>query len=137
MDNVSEKRKKDEGMANTVRSSLSSRKMLTAKRRPPQGGVKRKDRVHFCTFVVRFKHQESFLPALQKINSKGNSLRNPQDFCRAFFKKIFYLFIHERHRERGRDIGRGRSRLHAGSPMWDLIPGPQDHNLTLEQTLNR
>ena len=24
------------------------------------------------------------------------------------FKKIFYLFIHERHRERGRDIGRGK-----------------------------
>ena len=36
---------------------------------------------------------------------------------------------HERHRERGRDIGRGRSRLHAGSPMWDLIPGLQDHAL--------
>ena len=30
----------------------------------------------------------------------------------------------ERERERGRDIGRGRSRLHAGSPIWDLIPGP-------------
>ena len=26
-------------------------------------------------------------------------------------KKIFYLFIHERQRERGRDTGRGRSRL--------------------------
>ncbi|CAD7689929.1 unnamed protein product [Nyctereutes procyonoides] len=35
------------------------------------------------------------------------------------FFLIFYLFIHERHREKetGRDIGRGRSRLHAGSPM--------------------
>ena len=28
-----------------------------------------------------------------------------------FFFKDFHLFIHERHRERGRDIGRGRSRL--------------------------
>ena len=28
-------------------------------------------------------------------------------------------------RERGRDIGRGRrSRLHAGSLMWDSIPSP-------------
>ena len=29
-----------------------------------------------------------------------------------------------RDRERGRDTGRGRgkSRLHAGSPTWDLIP---------------
>ena len=25
--------------------------------------------------------------------------------------------------ERGRDTGRGRSRLHAGSPTWDSIPG--------------
>ena len=24
------------------------------------------------------------------------------------------------------DIGRGRSRLHAGSPTWDSIPGLQD-----------
>ena len=31
-----------------------------------------------------------------------------------------------RDRERGRDTGRGRSRIPAGSPMWDLIPGPRD-----------
>ena len=36
----------------------------------------------------------------------------------------FYLFIHERHTERGRDIGRGRSRLHEGSPMWEPDVGP-------------
>ena len=35
------------------------------------------------------------------------------------FLKIFYLFIYARHRERGRDLGRGRSRLPAGSLMWD------------------
>ena len=27
--------------------------------------------------------------------------------------------------ERGRDTGRGRSRLHAGCPMRDSIPGPR------------
>ena len=32
-----------------------------------------------------------------------------------------------RDRERGRDTGRGRSRLHAGSPMWDSILGPWEH----------
>ena len=32
-------------------------------------------------------------------------------------------------RERGRDTGRGRSRLHAGSPSWDSIPGLKDHTL--------
>ena len=29
--------------------------------------------------------------------------------------------------ERGRDIGRGRSRLLTGSLMWDSIPGPGSH----------
>ena len=51
-----------------------------------------------------------------------------------FFFKI--LFIYDRHRERGRDTGRGRSRLHAGSPMCDPIPGPQDHSLGQRQALN-
>ena len=41
----------------------------------------------------------------------------------------FYLFIHERYRERDRDIGRGRSRLHGGSRTWDSILGLQDHAL--------
>ena len=48
----------------------------------------------------------------------------------------FYLFIHERHRESGRDIGRGRSRLPAGNLMWDSIPGPPDYDLSRRQMLN-
>ena len=48
----------------------------------------------------------------------------------------FYLFIHESHRERGRDISRGRSRLPVGSLMWDSIPGPRDHSLNRRQMLN-
>ena len=39
-----------------------------------------------------------------------------------------------RDRERGRDTGRGRSRLPAESPMWDPIPdsdpGFRDHALS-------
>ena len=35
---------------------------------------------------------------------------------------VFKDFIHQRHR--GRNTGWGRSRLHAGSPTWDSIPGP-------------
>ena len=50
-----------------------------------------------------------------------------------FFK---YLFIHERCIERGRDIGRGRSRLPAGSPVQNSIPGPRDHDLSHRQMLN-
>ena len=34
---------------------------------------------------------------------------------------------------RDRDIGRERSRLHAGSLMGDLIPGLQDHALSQRQ----
>ena len=56
-----------------------------------------------------------------------------------FFKDFIYLFMRNterRHRERGRSTGRGRSRLHAGSPMWDWIPGPRDHDLNQRQMLN-
>ena len=42
----------------------------------------------------------------------------------------------QRERERGRDTGRRKSRLPAGSPMWDSIPGPWDHNLSQRQMLN-
>ena len=38
-----------------------------------------------------------------------------------------YLFMRGRERERGRDTGRGRSRLPAGSPLWDSILGLQGH----------
>ena len=47
-----------------------------------------------------------------------------------FLKKILYLFIHKRHKERGRDIGRRRGRLLTGSPIWDLIPGLWDQALS-------
>ena len=36
----------------------------------------------------------------------------------------------------GRNIGRGKRRLHAGSPIWDLIPGLQDHALGQRQAPN-
>ena len=47
--------------------------------------------------------------------------------CWSIFLKKFYVFIHDRHRERGRDTGRRRSRLHEGSLTWDSILGLQDH----------
>ena len=42
-----------------------------------------------------------------------------------FLKNILfiYLFMKDTHTHRGRDTGRGRSRLLEGSLMWDLIPG--------------
>ena len=58
-----------------------------------------------------------------------------------FFFLRFYLFLHERQRERererererARDTGRGRSWFAVGSPIWDSIPGPQDHALSQRQ----
>ena len=56
-------------------------------------------------------------------------IENNHHFKENCFFLRFYVFIHERHRaggrdtESGRDTGRGRSRLHAGSPMWDSILG--------------
>ena len=49
-----------------------------------------------------------------------------QTTTKYFFLKIYALFIHERHRlrERGRDIGRGRSRLLSGSPIRNSIADP-------------
>ena len=55
-------------------------------------------------------------------------------FIYLFFKAFIYLFM--RDTERGRDTGRGRSRLHAGSPTWDSIPGPWGYTLGRKQTLN-
>ena len=39
--------------------------------------------------------------------------------------------------ERGRDTGRGKSRLPVGSLMQDSIPGPGDHDQSRRQTPNR
>ena len=42
-----------------------------------------------------------------------------------FFKDFIYLFMRDTEREREAETqAEGeRSRLHAGSPMWDSIPG--------------
>ena len=50
------------------------------------------------------------------------------------FLKI--LFIHERHREKARGIGKRRSRLPVGKLMWDSILGPWDHDLSRRQMPN-
>ena len=48
----------------------------------------------------------------------------------------FYLIFHERHTERGRDTGRGRSWLPVGNLMQDSISGPQDYALSQRQIFN-
>ena len=46
-----------------------------------------------------------------------------------FLKDFIYLFMRHREKERGRDTGRGRSRLHAGSLARDSILGLQNQAL--------
>ena len=58
-----------------------------------------------------------------------NNLRN-------FFFFRFYLFIHEKHGEKGRDRCKWRNRLHAGSLMWDLIPEAREYALSQRQMVN-
>ena len=48
---------------------------------------------------------------------------------KILFKKKDFIYLFMRGAERGRDPGRERSRLHAGSPMGDSIPGLWDHAL--------
>ena len=62
-----------------------------------------------------------------KINKEEVFVIGPQPTTSttAVFFKRFYVFIHERQRERenGRDTGRGRSRLHAGrSQVSGIMP---------------
>lgn len=64
---------------------------------------------------------------LYQVSGKESKITDDNTLS-EFFLKRFYLFIHGE-RERSRDTGRGRSRLHAGSLMWDSIPGLQHHTL--------
>ena len=48
-------------------------------------------------------------------------------FLNSLKKDYLFVYSFMRDTQRGRDLGRERSRLSAGRPMWDSIPGPQDH----------
>ena len=86
---------------------------------------------------ARSKASDSFwFPLCLEVLTSMSLYRSWQESWFNLFKDFIYLFVYERHRKRGRDIGRGRSRLSARSPMWDLIPGPWDHTLSQKQTLN-
>ena len=53
-----------------------------------------------------------------------------------FFKVFIYLFMRDTQRKRGRDLGKGRSRLHARKPDARLDPQTRDHALSQRQMLN-
>ena len=71
----------------------------------------------FYLFIFWGKEREKARArSCMQVGDRGR--RTEENF---FFLRFIYFFIHERHRERGRDIGRRVSRLLAGSPMWDSI----------------
>ena len=83
----------------------------------------------------KIKQQEYEYLEMRRVEILNKVASESLTQSRIFFLKI-YLFIHERHRERGRDIGRGRNRLLEGSPVWDSILVLWDHTLSWRQTLN-
>ena len=60
---------------------------------------------------------------------------NEENYIRCIFKRLLKNLL-MRDTERGRDLGRGISRLPAGSLMQDSIPGLPDHALSQKQMLN-
>ena len=89
--------------------------------------------IKWCFMLWIFYHEKNNTGNIQRILTNQKLWVNRKIGTNRkwhFFFIRFYLFIHERQRERGRDTGgRGRSRLHDGSPMQDPILGPQDDAL--------
>ena len=69
-----------------------------------------------------------------RISEKINDLNIRQNKLEREIKKKDFTYLFMRDTERGRDTGRGRSRLPAGSLMRDSIPRPQDHDLSQRQS---
>ena len=60
-----------------------------------------------------------------------------KDNLATLLNVIFFLFIHERHRERGREIGRWKKQAPCREPDVGLDPGTPGHALGWRQVLNR
>ena len=83
-------------------------------------------RAHTAQDILPSKHCLSIgeKAALLGISNNNRKLISSANVF-LFLKYFIYLSMHKRCRERGRDTGRGRSRLHAGSSMRNSIPGSQ------------
>ena len=76
------------------------------------------------------------LPKQAQIAHFLSSWDGSLDYKFSFFFKI-YLFIRERKREHTEGERKKQIPHWAGSQMWGLIPGPQDHGLSQRQKLNQ
>ena len=92
-------------------------------------GIPRLSLSHLYTQHRAWTHNPETKKCHAPLTEPARCLRYTE-FKKCFNKNFFNLFIHETQRGGGhRDTGRGRSRLHAGSPMRDLIQGLQDQAL--------
>ena len=92
-------------------------------------------KIYTCWLIsVSQAQQQAFKVCCVSVWS--NILATSVFICQIFFLR-FCLFIHENTERESRDTGRGRSRLHGGSPMWNSILGLQNHALDWRQVLNR
>ena len=78
---------------------------------------------HEIQAITHFKPSNSALRQLNTVYHKQKVCNWHKAVALLFFFLRFYLFM--RDTERGKDTGRGRSRLPARSLIWDLIPNPR------------
>ena len=79
-----------------------------------------------CLWILQGDDQQAGTYWTQHSQDQGE---RDLHLCNLFFFFLDFIDLFMRQRDRSRDIGRWRSRFHAGSPIQASIPGLQDHTL--------
>ena len=87
--------------------------------------VKLNNKQRFLKFSLLLPLLRVTVTCLCSFSKINTSLKKILKKILSHFSLRFYSFIHKRYTQRERQ----RHRHHARSPMWDLIPGLQDHAL--------
>ena len=96
---------------------------------------KRQVRIRRCQIIVYLHLREEHGQNLE-LQDGANRTTVGMIFKKEF-RRFYFVYLFVRDIERGRDIGKGRSRLPAGSLVQDAILGPRNHNLSRRQMLNQ